>query len=136
MNIMTIHFPFLGALASILILCTSCSRKPVFGKGSSFFTESGSAPGDFGQIYRKSNLELLLLGRNRWEVQEVLGPPEGKSLTSQNEHLWDFRRSIEDEETGEVYDWSLISMKFSVGKCTEIKVKLQHAPSVLVMPDP
>ena len=31
-------------------------------------------------VFRKSNLEALAIGRNRIEIQELMGEPEGKAL--------------------------------------------------------
>ena len=118
---------------TIFLIGFSCSKRHLFENGAFDKSSPALGPDALGQVYRKSNLELLLIGRNRWEVQDILGMPEGKSLTSKNEHLWDFRRPVLDDQTGEIYDWSLITMRFSVGKCSSISVKLQKSPSILVV---
>ena len=34
---------------------------------------------EYKVVYRKSNLETLSIGRNRIEIEELMGEPEGKS---------------------------------------------------------
>ena len=36
-------------------------------------------------ILNKNNLETLMVGRNKIEIEEVFGPPEGKSLDGGND---------------------------------------------------
>ena len=43
------------------------------------------------------------IGRNRLEIQNLMGEFEGKSLDSGNGYLWDYRRPILDEATGEIF---------------------------------
>ena len=40
-----------------------------------------------------------MLGKNKIEIQEIMGIPEGRSLDSGNGYLWDYRRPIFDEAT-------------------------------------
>ena len=86
------------------------------------------------QVFRKSNLELLIIGKNRQEVEEILGSPNGKSLNSKNEHIWDYRRIAINEDTGEIFDWALISLTFSTGKCSGIGMSFENMPAVLMEP--
>ena len=87
-----------------------------------------------GPVYRKSNLGLLLLGKNRWEVQEIIGEPNGRSLNQRNEHVWDYRRAAIDDTSGEIFEWSLITLTFTTGKCSKIDLKLQRSPPELQKP--
>lgn len=84
------------------------------------------------QIFRKSNLDLLMIGKNRLEVEEILGSPDGKSLNSKNEHIWDYRRIAMKEDTGEIFDWTLITLTFSTGKCSNIIMSFENMPTVLM----
>ncbi|MBT3667139.1 MAG: hypothetical protein HN548_06635 [Opitutae bacterium] len=79
-------------------------------------------------VYRKSNLETLAIGRNRIEIQELMGEPEGKSLDGGNGYLWDYRRPVLDEVTGEIYGWSLVSFKFLKGLCAYVNISLANPP--------
>ncbi|MAK27967.1 MAG: hypothetical protein CMI22_06335 [Opitutae bacterium] len=79
-------------------------------------------------VFRKSNLEALAIGRNRIEIQELMGEPEGKSLDGGNGYLWDYRRPVLDENTGEIYGWSLISFKFLRGLCAYVNIRLEQPP--------
>ena len=82
-------------------------------------------------VYRKSNLEALAIGRNRLEIQNLMGEPEGKSLDGGNGYLWDYRRPILDEATGEIFGWSLISFKFLKGLCAYVNIRLENLPPEL-----
>ena len=79
-------------------------------------------------VYRKSNLKALAIGRNRIEIQELMGEPEGKSLDGGNGYLWDYRRPVLDEVTGEIYGWSLVSFKFLKGLCAYVNITLANPP--------
>ena len=79
-------------------------------------------------VYRKSNLEALAIGRNRIEIEELMGEPEGKSLDGGNGYLWDYRRPVLDEVTGEIYGWSLVSFKFLKGLCAYVNISLANPP--------
>lgn len=83
---------------------------------------------EYKVVYRKSNLEALAIGRNRIEIQELMGEPEGKSLDGGNGYLWDYRRPVLDEVTGEIYGWSLVSFKFLKGLCAYVNVTLANPP--------
>ena len=83
---------------------------------------------EYKVVYRKSNLEALSIGRNRIEIQELMGEPEGKSLDGGNGYLWDYRRPVLDEATGEIYGWSLISFKFLKGLCAYVNIRLEEPP--------
>ena len=83
---------------------------------------------EYKVVYRKSNLEALSIGRNRIEIQELMGEPDGKSLDGGNGYLWDYRRPVLDEATGEIYGWSLISFKFLKGVCAYVNIRLEQPP--------
>ena len=87
---------------------------------------------EYKVVYRKSNLEALSLGRNRIEIQELMGEPDGKSLDGGNGYLWDYRRPVFDETTDEVYGWSLISFKFLKGLCGHVNIRLEQLPPELL----
>ncbi|MDG0964062.1 MAG: hypothetical protein P8O23_03295 [Opitutales bacterium] len=87
---------------------------------------------EYKVVYRKSNLETLSLGRNRIEIQELMGEPDGKSLDGGNGYLWDYRRPVFDETTDEVYGWSLISFKFLKGLCAYVNIRLEQPPPELL----
>lgn len=90
-------------------------------------TESAEKP-VYKVVYRKSNLEALAIGRNRIEIQELMGEADGKSLDGGNGYLWDYRRPVLDEITGEIYGWSLVSFKFLKGVCAYVNISLEQAP--------
>jgi hypothetical protein len=96
-------------------------------KVSSFPEELEEKP-TYKVVYRKSNLEALAIGRNRIEIQELMGEPEGKSLDGGNGYLWDYRRPVLDEVTGEIYGWSLVSFKFLKGLCAYVNISLANPP--------
>jgi hypothetical protein len=83
-------------------------------------------------VYRKSNLEALSIGRNRIEIQELMGEPDGKSLDGGNGYLWDYRRPVFDEVSDETYGWSLISFKFLKGLCAYVNIRLEQPPLELL----
>ena len=83
-------------------------------------------------VYRKNNLEALSIGRNRIEIEEMMGPPEGRSLDGGNGYLWDYRRPVYDEASDTVYAWSLISFKFLKGLCAYVNIRLENPPVQLI----
>ena len=83
-------------------------------------------------VYRKNNLETLSIGRNRIEIEEMMGPPEGRSLDGGNGYLWDYRRRVYDEASDTVYAWSLISFKFLKGLCAYVNIRLENPPVQLI----
>ena len=83
-------------------------------------------------VYRKNNLETLSIGRNRIEIEEMMGPPEGRSLDGGNGYLWDYRRPVYDEASDTVYAWSLISFKFLKGLCAYVNIRLENPPVQLI----
>ncbi len=83
-------------------------------------------------VYRKNNLETLSIGRNRIEIQDMMGPPEGRSLDGGNGYLWDYRRPVYDEASDTVYAWSLISFKFLKGLCAYVNIRLENPPVQLI----
>jgi hypothetical protein len=124
---------------------SSCNRENVFarsgqGNGSpqnGQNVQSGQqqakfeVPGNL-PVYRKNNLETLSVGRNRIEIEEMMGPPEGRSLDGGNGYLWDYRRPIYDEASDTVYGWSLVSFKFLKGLCAYVNISLENPPVQLI----
>ena len=132
--------PLLVALA---MLCSFAGSSCAPGK---FFSElrKGNGTGQDGQefekfeipdnlpVYRKNNLETLTIGRNRIEIEQQMGPPEGRSLDGGNGYLWDYRRPIYDEASDTVYGWSLVSFKFLKGLCAYVNIRLENPPVQLI----
>ena len=87
-------------------------------------------------VLRKLNLQTFTIGKNRIEIEELMGPPEGKSLDGGNGFLWDYRRPVYDEATNKVYGWSLISFKFLKGLCSSVNIRLETPPLQLTTPRP
>ena len=87
-------------------------------------------------VLRKLNLQTLTIGKNRIEIEELMGPPEGKSLDGGNGFLWDYRRPVYDEATNKVYGRSLISFKFLKGLCSSVNIRLETPPLQLTTPQP
>ena len=118
-----------------IVATTSCTQ-------GSFFSDLGQGNGSSrnGQqfekfevpdnlpVYRKNNLETLSIGRNRIEIEQMMGPPEGRSLDGGNGYLWDYRRPVYDESTEVTYGWSLISFKFLKGLCAYVNINLEQPP--------
>jgi len=123
-------FPFLYLL-TLVTLFIGCQRKSYFNRDFQSSYGDQAVTSEFGPVFRISNLKLLLIGRNRWEVQNILGEPEGKSITSSNDQVWDYRRALRDEETNQIFEWSLITITFSTGQCTSITHSLQNAPNTI-----
>jgi hypothetical protein len=122
------------SLLGLVIVFSGCRKQAYLEQDTSSVGLVGSRTNVNGPVYQKSNLELLILGKNRWEVTDLLGEPNGKSLNLKNEHVWDYRKSVIHDETGEIFDWTLITVTFTVGKCSSIELKYQSPPSVLVDP--
>ena len=111
----------------LLIVLVGCNR-PAFKNSTSGI---GSIP-TTSTFYKKSNLEYLTLGRNRIEVEELMGPPEGRSLGQESDYIWDYRRPVKDEKTAKVFQWSLITFHFSQGICSSIDITLANPPPQLL----
>ena len=130
--------PFLWVAVVYLFLTTSCNRGDTFsrsGQGPSIAPNQGQAEFKLSEkqvIYRKNNLETLSIGRNRIEIEEMMGPPEGRSLDGGNGYLWDYRRAVYDEVSDTTYRWSLVSFKFLKGLCAYVTIRLEHPPVQLV----
>jgi len=137
------------SILSIVIFCisatSSCNRGNVFarpgqGNGSSQNGQNvqiGQQEAKFEipdnlRVYRKNNLETLSIGRNRIEIEQMMGPPEGRSLDGGNGYLWDYRRPIYDEASDTVYGWSLVSFKFLKGLCAYVNIRLENPPVQLI----
>ena len=61
-----------------------------------------------------------------------MGTPEGRSLGQNGDYMLDYRRAVLNEQTGEVFDWSLITFVFSQGKCVSIDVQYSNRPVQLL----
>jgi hypothetical protein len=130
-------------LVGTVLLSFSCSQVENFRSNGGFQSNRGydysnsqssnSSPAkkEYKSVFRKSNLEALSIGRNRNEIQILMGEPEGKSLDGGNGYLWDYRRPVFDEATGEVFGWSLISFKFLKGLCAYVNIRLENLPPEL-----
>ena len=81
-------------------------------------------------VYRKNNLETLSIGRNRIEIEEMMGAPEGRSLDRQWISL-DYRRPVYDE-LRIPFTRSLISFKFLKGLCAYVNIRLENPPVQLI----
>ena len=86
-------------------------------------------------VLRKMNLQTLTIGKNRIEIENLMGSPEGKSLDGGNGYLWDYRRPVYDEASDQIYGWSLISFKFLSGRCSSVNIRLEHPPIKLPISD-
>ena len=86
------------------------------------------------RVYSQFNLEYLAIGRNSLEVESFMGVPEGRSLEQNGDFLLDYRRPLKDTDSGEVYDWSLITFRFNQGKCTSLEFGLANKPTQLTDP--
>ena len=80
------------------------------------------------KVYNQFNLKYLAIGRNTFEVEDFMGVPEGRSLGQNGDYLLDYRRPVIDEESGKVFDWSLITFRFNQGKCTTLEFSLADKP--------
>ena len=123
-------------MAGTFILC-SCQRTNKIGvlrdaQNSNELSSSTEIGRKQQPILSKNNLETLSVGRNRQEIQRLMGPPEGKSLDGGNGYLWDYRRAVYDESSDKVYTWTLISFKFLQGKCAYINFQLEDIPPELL----
>ena len=138
---MKVNHSFL--LVGTVLLSFSCSQVENFRSNDGFQPNRGynygsgqnsnpsSGKEEYKSVFRKSNLEALSIGRNRNEIQILMGEPEGKSLDGGNGYLWDYRRPVLDEATGEVFGWSLISFKFLKGLCAYVNIRLENLPPEL-----
>ena len=121
------------------VASSSCGRKNVFtqtvpdnGSSQKRKAEAQYELPDNLPVYRKNNLETLALGRNRIEIEQMMGPPEGRSLDGGNGYLWDYRRPVYDEASDTVYAWSLVSFKFLKGLCAYVNIRLENPPVQLI----
>ena len=130
-------------LIGTILLSFACSQTENFRSNNGFDFNRGydyrnsqnsnlsSDKVEYKTVFRKSNLEALSIGRNRAEIQGLMGEPEGKSLDGGNGYLWDYRRPVLDEATGEIFGWSLICFKFLKGLCAYVNIRLEHLPPEL-----
>ena len=114
----------------ILIFVCGCSSnsfpsRNVTGSSSS---ENSSVSVPDSQIFRKGNLEFLVINRNRLEVEALLGTPQ--NLFPRDGILvdWEYRLAVYDEVTQVVFGWSRVILTFESGLCSEIQVELEQLP--------
>ena len=123
----------------LLLFVSSCIQGGnSYSSRSNYTNSSVSNDGNFLSpdkkipVLRKLNLQTLTIGKNRIEIEELMGAPEGKSLDGGNGFLWDYRRPVFDEATDKVYGWSLVSFKFINGLCHSVNVRLENPPLQLL----
>ena len=133
--------PSFWTLLSIMIFLVSCNRGNPYRSSADLENYSGTNEDKFlslGKkvpVLRKLNLQTLTVGKNRIEIEKLMGEPEGKSLDGGNGYLWDYRRPVYDEASDQIYGWSLISFKFISGLCSNVNVRLEHPPIQLTNPE-
>ncbi len=130
-------FAWFLTLAFLVLTVSSCqqTRYEVVGQSRSQSPVVAQEEEEFQKnaiILRKSNLEALAVGSNRIEIEELMGPPEGRSLDGGNGYLWDYRRAVLDEATGKLFRWSLVSFKFLKGRCAYVRIRLENPPTQLL----
>jgi hypothetical protein len=112
-------FHFLAICIGILL--AACSRTPDF--NNDFGKRANSSDSNYnGSALRVKNLESILIGLSPNQVEVVLGKPEGISTSSRKGILWDYRRPVLEENSGKVYDWSLVTLTFNKVGCTSVSV--------------
>ena len=135
-----IFHPSIWILLITMIFLSSCNRGNPYRSQMSLNNFSGVNEEKFlslGKnvpVLRKLNLQTLTIGKNRIEIEELMGPPEGRSLDGGNGYLWDYRRPVYDEASDRIYGWSLISFKFLSGLCSNVNVRLEDPPVQLTNP--
>ena len=135
------NFIFFFSPLSLLFLvsCTKYNYKSSTNGSSDNISQEKPFSGSFiglknSSFLRKSNLETLALGRNRMEIEKMMGPPDGRSLDGGNGYLWDYRRPVLDDVTETLYSWSLVSFKFLKGRCAYVTIRLENLPEQLSVP--
>ena len=136
---MNFIFIFLPLSLLFLVSCTKYNYKSSTNGSSDNISQDKPFSGSFiglknSSFLRKSNLETLALGRNRMEIEKMMGPPDGRSLDGGNGYLWDYRRPVLDDITETLYSWSLISFKFLKGRCAYVSIRLENLPEQLSVP--
>lgn len=101
--------------------CKNASFKPTVGKIDTI--QSTTDP-----VYKKFNLEYLVVGKNSSEIEKLMGAADGKTLIQDSQYLLDYRRQVLDEASGQIYDWSLITFRFNQGICSSIDILLANKP--------
>ena len=79
-------------------------------------------------ILRKGNLDFFVLGRNRLEIETLIGVPYEKYSEDGNLVVWRYRRAVFDEATSTTYGWSRLTVTFARGLCSEVSVDLEQPP--------
>jgi hypothetical protein len=122
-------FIFLTVLTLLFLGFISC-KNTNFERKKIFFRQSDSAS---DPAFTKFNLESLVVGKNSLEIEQLLGRPNGKTLIPNGEYLLDYRKRVLDEESGKIFEWSLISFRFYQGICTSVDIILTDTPKHLAL---
>jgi hypothetical protein len=105
----------------------SC-KNTKFERKEAFFNQTQASA---DPVFTKFNLESLVVGKNSLEIEQILGRSNGKTLIPNGEYLLDYRKSVLDEDTGKIFDWSLITFRFHQGICTSVEIILADKPEQL-----
>jgi len=127
-----LRFLFTSLFAFLIFGWVGCNRTIV---NQNPRTSNSISFGPTNQALSKFNLEHLLLGKNRFEVERFMGPADGQSLIEDGDYLYDYRRAVLEDNTGQVYDWSLITFKFDQGIVASIDIIFDQKPDQLLEDD-
>ena len=119
---------FILVIPIFLLLGLIGCKNTNFERNDASFNQSQTSE---GPVFTKFNLESLVVGKNSLEIEQLLGRPNGKTLIPNGEYLLDYRRRVLDEDTGKIFEWSLISFRFYQGICTSIDIILADTPKQL-----
>ena len=122
-------FIFLTVQTLLFLGFTSC-KNTNFERKKASFSQSDSSSDPF---FTKFNLESLVVGKNSLEIEQLLGRPNGKTLIPNGEYILDYRRRVLDQDTGKIFEWSLISFRFYQGICTSVDIILTDTPKQLAL---
>ena len=86
----------------------------------------GESPSKSEAVLIQGNLDFFVLGRNRLEIETLLGVPYEKDSEDGNLVVWRYRRAVFDEATNITYGWSRLTLKFARGLCSKVSVDLEH----------
>ena len=120
---------YICILSILLGFFVGCEKNKLGLKSKSFASIQKTEEKSF----RKFNLEYIMVGKNQIEVEDLMGFPEGRSLENDGVYLWDYRRPVFDDESGKVFEWSLITFHFTQGKCSKVDVSLSDPPAQLTV---
>ncbi len=118
--------------ACLILLLGSCKQRSGFSSASFTKADEQFSSKQSVRVYNQRNLELFTLGRNKYEVEKLMGPPNGRNLSKNGSYLWDYRRPVLNEDSQEIYDWSLVTFEFSQGICSSVRITYEHTPIQLL----